>query len=563
MEEQQAGKEKLGKRLLRFLKRKKKWLKWIILLIVIVVVVMKVRANVTKQMGQLTQVETTTMEQRDLEMTLSGSGVIEPQDQYTVVPLVQGEITDAPFEEGQQVKKGDLLYKIDSKDVQNSIKSAELAVEQAQNAYDDAVKARDQLKLTSNVSGYVKKLSVKKGDTVTAGMQIAEIYDNTIMYLTVPFNSQDVQQTWVGKTATVYVGDEGEKMYGFVKEISPFTETLSGGRIVKQVKIAVNNPGGIAKDMIGTAKIDGVECNDEGVFSVKEETVLLADGSGEIETLTLKEGEKVVSGDVYATLNGDSVESQIKNAKTSLETAKLSLKTQQNSLENYTITSPISGQVITKSLKKGDKINAGTTTSAENAGMAVIYDLSSLKFEMKVDELDIKNIKVGQKVTVTCEALEGKTMSGHVENISLKSVSQNGVTQYPVLVRMDKVYNLLPGMNVDSKIVLQKSENANSLPLECLQRGNIVYVKEKEVSEKDKLSGKEETANSDVLAGFKEVQVTVGINDGDYVEILSGLEQEDEVYIPQPEQTPASLYITGTSGDGSDMSGSDMGGSVE
>lgn len=557
-------KQSKGKKILAFLKRKKKWLKWIIILIIIVVVVMKIRANVTKQIGQMTpKVKTTTMEKRDLEMTLTGSGVIEPQDQYTVVPLVQGEILSAPFEEGQQVKKGDLLYEIDTKEVQNSIKSAKLNVQQAQNAYDDAVKAKDDLILTSNVSGYIKDLKVKEGDMVTAGMQIADIYDNTTMYLTVPFNTMDVKGSWVGKKAVVFAGEDEERLTGTVVEVSPVTETLSGGRIVKQVKISVVNPGGLTDGLTGIATVDGVECNDEGTFSVKEQTTLLASGSGEISSLNIKKGEKIKDGQTYATLKGDTVDSQIKNAKTALESAQLTLESQQDSLDNYKITAPISGQVITKTKKKGDKISMSSQTSAEGMSLAVIYDLSSLKFEMKVDELDIKNVKVGQKVEVTCEALEGKKMTGHVENISLKSVSQNGVTQYPVLVRMDKVYDLLPGMNVDSKIIVKKEKQVDSLPLECLKRGNVVYVKEEgSDSEQNttKKTGTEAltaTQNGGIPAGFKEVNVQVGIDDGDYVQIKSGLQEGDQIYVPSPQQSTLDMYMSGAyAGDSSSESSS-------
>lgn len=546
-------KQKVGKKILSFLKRKKKWIKWIIILLIIAIVIFKVRQNVNKSLEQLTpEVVTTTMEKRDLKMTLAGSGVIEPQDQYTVIPLVQGEILSAPFEEGQQVKKGDLLYEINTKDVQNSIKSAKLNVEQAQNAYEDAVKSKDTLILKSNVSGYVKNLKVKKGDTVTAGMQIADIYDNTTMYLTVPFNHVDIKENWVGKKAVILVGEEQEKLTGTVVEVSPVTETLTGGRVVKQVKISVSNPGGLADGMKAIATVDGVECNDEGTFSVKEQTMLLASGNGEIASINLKDGDKIHEGEVYATLKSDTVDTQIRNAKTALESAQLSLETQQDSLDNYKLTAPISGQIITKKMKKGDKISTSTQASADGNTMAVIYDLSSLKFEMKVDELDIRKVKIGQKVEVTCEALEGKKMTGHVENISLKSNNQNGVTQYPVLVRMDKVYELLPGMNVDAKIIVKKEKQVNSIPLECLQRGNVVYVKDKtkektteEKKVKIAVNNPTQEINSSIPEGFKEVKVTVGIDDGDYVQIKSGLKEDDVIYTPTVQQTSLSVRMDG------------------
>ena len=63
--------------------------------------------------------------------------------------------------------------------------------------------------------------------------------------------------------------------------------------------------------------------------------------------------------------------------------------------DNYTITAPISGQVITKSVKEGDTISRNSGSS--DTTLAVIYDLSSLTFEMSVDELDVHSVQVGQK----------------------------------------------------------------------------------------------------------------------------------------------------------------------
>lgn len=550
LEQKQEEKQSIWIKIKKIIKKRKKLIRWIIILCLLVGVFLYYKKQVEKQMELLIpEVKTTTLETRNLEKVLVGSGVIQPQDQYTVVPLVQGEVLSAPFEEGQQVKKGDLLYSIDTKNVENSIKTAKLSVEQAENSYNEAVKSREQLVLKSNVTGYVKTLKVKKGDMVSAGTPVADIYDNTVMYLTVPFNANDVNNSWVGKGAKVYVGENEEMLSGTVKEVSPTTESLSGGRIVKQVKIAVRNNGGLSVGLTGYAKVGSIECNDEGTFAVKEEGVLLASGTGEIENLSLTEGQKVSEGEIYATLKGDTVESQIKNAKTSLETAKLNLDTQRESLDNYRIIAPISGQVITKTVKQGDTISTTTQGTGENAGLAVIYDLSSLKFEMKVDELDIHMIKVGQKVMVTCEALPGEEMYGKVENISLKSVNQNGITQYPVRVRMDENYKLLPGMNVDSKIVVSRVKNTDSLPLECLQRGNVVYIKDKNyVPDKKKKSISELAAamngQGGIPDGFKETTVEIGIDDGNYVQIKSGLQKDDEVYIPEAKETTSPMDYT-------------------
>ena len=155
--------------------------------------------------------------------------------------------------------------------------------------------------------------------------------------------------------------------------------------------------------------------------------------------------------------------------------------------------------------------------------MAVIYDLSEVTFEMSVDELDVRNVKVGQKVEITADAIEGKTFTGTVTNISLESSQSNGVTNYPVTVTLDEVGELLPGMNVDGRIILDEAEDTLMIPVDALMRGNRVYVKDDTVTQ----------AQGSVPEGFRAVEVETGLINDEYVEILSGLSEGETVYVSE------------------------------
>ena len=155
--------------------------------------------------------------------------------------------------------------------------------------------------------------------------------------------------------------------------------------------------------------------------------------------------------------------------------------------------------------------------------LETIYDLSELTFEMSVYELDVQSVQVGQTVEVTADAFEGQTFSGKVTNVSLASSYSNGVTNYPVTVTMDEVGSLLPGMNVDGNIILDSAENALVIPVDALMRGNKVYVKDDSVTQ----------SQGNVPAGFKAVDVETGLTNDDYVEIVSGLSEGDEVYVAE------------------------------
>ena len=501
-----------------------------VFVIVIFVILPKVIGSKANEMMQgMYQTEKPMVQ--DLQKTLTGTGTITPNDQYTIIPMVQGEIVSAPFEAGDVVEKGQLLYQFSTERAEEAVTSAELGVRQAEQSYEDAVDAQaqnqDNLSLISDQEGYVKKLYVDAGDKISAGSKIADVLDNTTMTLEVPFNAAEVKRSWIGNRATVYVGDDSERLRGTVTEISPTTETLAGNMVVTYVTVEVLNPGAISAGMSGTASIGGVDCNSEGSFAVKSEGTILAGGSGTIESLNLKEGSYVRKGDTYIVLKDVSVGDSVKNAELSVESANNQLSSAKKSLEDYRVTAPIAGTVITKNAKEGDNINATYASP-----LAVIYDLSKVKFQMKVDELDVLKIFVGQEVQVTADALEGAEMTGHITNISLEAITTGGVTEYPVTVEMDAVGDLLPGMNVSATIVLEEEKNALCIPVDALMRGNIVYVKNEEGQETDK-----EAIAAGVPAGFHEVTVQAGLSSDSYVQILSGLMETDEVYVPRAELT--------------------------
>ena len=109
--------------------------------------------------------------------------------------------------------------------------------------------------------------------------------------------------------------------------------------------------------------------------------------------------------------------------------------------------------------------------------MAVIYDMSKLKCTLNVDELDVKNVRVGQKVSITTD-VNDKEYTGTVETVSVNGTAgSNGVTTYPVKIDIiDFDSYLLPGMNIEASIVISSAHNVLSIPVSSLNRGNTVYI---------------------------------------------------------------------------------------
>lgn len=484
---------------------------------------------------------------------LSSSGVISPKDTYSLTSLVEGEVISADFEEGDQVTEGQILYQIDVSSMESELKSASTSLERAQKKYEKA--QEDYNEAVSDYSGntykatrtgYIRELNIQAGDQVGQNTDIASIYNDQIMKIRVPFLAQEAAAIGAGNQAVLTLTDTEEQINGVVTAVSNMDEVLDGGRIVRYVTIEAANPGGLTSSHSAVAEINGMVCTAEGSFEAATDLVMKADlpFSVEVEAMLVHEGDYVTEGTPIFRIASkdaedllDTYQDAMAQAEESLESAQSKVDSTKESYDNYTITAPISGQVITKSVKEGDTISRNSGSS--DTTLAVIYDLSQLTFEMSVDELDVRSVQVGQKVSVTADALEGQTFTGTVTNVSLESVQSNGVTNYPVTVTLDETGDLLPGMNVDGVILLDQTEDALMIPIDSLMRGNRVYVKDDTVKE----------AAGSVPAGFRAVEVETGLTNDDYVEIVSGLSEGEEVYVNESSKS-TDAFMMGVPGGG-------------
>ena len=463
---------------------------------------------------------TSTAQMQEMTVSVSSTGTIQPIDSYNVSGMVTGEVLEAPFEVGDQVEKGDVLYRIDPGSAETSLQQAQLSVQQAQLNYDSIV---DGLNPKASGAGVVQKLHVKKGDLVSAGSPIADISDTSTMTLTVPFQSADAQRIAVGSSAQVTLAGTLETLTGTVESVANADLVGNGGALVRQVKIRVQNPGALTTSTTATAKVGSIACAGSGTFEANLTQTVVATGSGEVVSLNVSAGSRVSAGQVLATLGGSSAQTSLENASISLQNAQLSLQNAQDALDNYTITAPISGTVIEKNFKAGDTIDNNSLTAAGGT-LAVLYDMSTLTFEMKIDEKDINKVQVGQEVTITADAVEGVTFSGVVDTVNINGTTVSGQTNYPVTVVINDPQDLKPGMNVSADIIVERAGTVLCVPVDAVNRGS-----DKPTVQVAQEGALDENGNVVDPSKLETREVTLGRNDNDNIEITSGLSEGEIV----------------------------------
>lgn len=500
-------------------KKRRKWIKRV--LVIAAVLALLFWIVVRPMLGGTAAVsgayQTAQVQRQDLTVSVSGSGTVTPIESYQVSALVTGEILESPFEDGDQVEKDQLLYRIDPGSAQTALQQAQLSVQQAQMNYDTLASS---LHVKAIGGGVVQTLHVQEGDLVSAGTAIADITDTSTMTLTVPFQAGDAAHISAGQTAQVTLSGTLETLSGTVESVASADQVGNGGALVRQVKIRLTNPGALTDATTATARVGNYACASGGALSPRLRQTITAAASGEITSLNVSVGSRVSAGAVLAAIGGESAENSLADAALAVQNAQLSLQSAQEALDSYTITSPISGTVIEKNLKAGDQLNGG-----DSGAMAVIYDLSQLELQMDVSELDIGQIQPGQTVEITAEALPGQTFTGVVEKVSVNGTTTDGFTTYPVTILLSEYGDLNPGMNVSAHIIVERAENALCVPAEAVNSDGTVLVAGEGAFAEDGVT----------IADPSKIEsrpVTLGRGNQDYVEITSGLEEGETVLLP-------------------------------
>ena len=413
-------------------RKKRKWLKRAIALVVLAAVILVLLRACSGGGTALTSGVYLPIPAsvQDLVVSVSGTGAIEPIHSYKVTTLVKGEVLEAPFEEGQTVHKGDLLFRIDATDVETSIQQAQLSLESAQLSYQQLLNNQEDSHKNATVkataTGVITELYVDEGDMVSAGAPIADILDRDNMKLKVPFHAADAAGFYVGQSASVTVDGTLETLPGTIDAIAATDSVGPGGTLVREITILVRNPGALTDTSMGTASIGAASSASSGTFAYGEQKQVIAKASGELISLTVKEGDRVTEDQVIGGFDETDMDTQLESAALQIRNAELTLKNAQDRLEDYSITSTIDGTVIEKNYDVGDTLDTSTASATGIAYPAVIYDMSALTFDISVNELDINKIQVGQQVEITADAVEGQTFTGVVDKVNI-----NGTTPSP------------------------------------------------------------------------------------------------------------------------------------
>ena len=210
------------------------------------------------------------------------------------------------------------------------------------------------------------------------------------------------------------------------------------------------------------------------------------------------------------------------------------------------VTAPMDGVVIKKGVELGDTITSGV--SSFNAGTMIftVADLKSLIIRVNLNEVDIAKVKVGQKVRITLDAFPQRTFTGKVRFVAPAADLVEKIKVFKVEVALDELSDCYrTGMSANVEILGDRRDKVVSVPLEALQHRDgqpVVYRLKKNLGPKELGVAKEGLSGRSKFVWlsdhwkdyFEVVPVQAGIATLERVEIISGLNKDEQVSLEDP-----------------------------
>ena len=503
MEQQQRPGEELFDRLNREKKqRRRKVVRTVIIVIaviaaILVLLVLNLRRSVEQKFAAAEkEVLTYQVAPGTIHTLVTGTGVLEQVDQEEIKVPAGVEIDEVFPEAGDLVTEGELLAKVDMASVMSALSDTQSQLKTLDRSINSAKDDTASTTLTAGVSGRVKKIYAEIGDDVSSCM--AEHGALALLsldgYMAVDIVAEGPAR---GDAVTVTRAD-GSVVSGLVEQArkGSLTVLVSDDGPLMDEEVTVSDASG---KVLGTDKL------------YIHSPLAVTGYAGTVSGITARENAKVLSTSGIVTLT---------DTKTSANYDAL-LRQREELEETFLdlLTIYRDGALLSKmdGLVSSVEYDEDTFTSTVENQILTLYPQKQMSVTISVDETDILSLKEGQEAEIEVSSVSEDKFSGTVTEISKVADTSSGVTQYSAELTLDREEGMLAGMTANVSVHIQGTENALIIPVDALHQNSAAYyVYTAYNSEAHRYEGR--------------VEVTIGMQNDDYVEITSGLNEGDTVY---------------------------------
>jgi HlyD family secretion protein len=481
-----------------------------------------------------------TVSRGTIESSVSGTGQVAASDQVNVAAKASGYITAVSVQTGDTVAAGDLIASIDPGDAYSSVESSQLALAKLTEAPDPAtlVQAQASLKNAQNavVTGYTNALADVTSSLIDFPSTIQGMSD--LLYSTGGYLNDSTVSS-LGATAESYrsaAGVEFDKAQGEYNalevQFSNVNATSATSTKDALITSSITALGDLLTSLKGaeTAVTYTKNLIDSSNQASKTSDTVGTTAEANLSTWIseMSSHYNAVTGDQTSIANAPLTLAQAQDSLNKIvngpdpldvQSAQLSVDDAQQTYDNYFIRAPFAGIVGKLDVSVGDSISSG--------GIAATLISKDQLATVSLNEVDVAKVKVGDKVTLTFDAVNGLTLTGTVASVDLVGTVTQGVVTYNANITFDTTDpRVLTGMSVNANIITAADTDVLTVPSTAVKsdaQGSYVLVFTPALTNTGGTTG--------VVSAIppQAVAVTVGLSDNTDTEIVSGLTEGEQV----------------------------------
>ncbi len=468
--------------------------------------------------------------------SISATGQVSASNQVDLVSKVSGDVTSVPVKSGQKLAAGALIAQIDPGDAAYDLETERISYEKLVTV-DPADLAKAE---TTATNAYISarttlaKTASEISDTLT-DLQSLFARDGYLTSLNYSRTKQEKDYQIKAEDAKYAVEDALNDFEKTVRTINLNTDpakiqsALTEGH---QTALLLVQAVKSAKDAITYIRGDEGEDGDADDAYTLAGT-MLTDASATLDSLA---SMRTTVQDAYDALQ----ELQDGPDVLDLRSAKVSLRQKEDALADYSVRAPFAGTLASVEVQKGDTLNT-------NAAVATLITDQKIA-EISLNEVDAAKVSMGDKVTLTFDAIEDLTLTGEVVEVDLIGAVSQGVVTYTVKIGFDTQDDRIkPGMTVNAAIQTDMRVDVLSVPASAVKTQNgSSYVQVFDPPLENSI-GSQGVASDRIP---QSTPVEVGLSDDANIEILSGLTEGQQIVTTTRSSTAASSG-SATTGQGS------------
>ncbi len=411
----------------------------------------------------------------DLTVTVNATGAITPIQQLPLAFDFSAPVKEILVKEGQPVKKGDILARLDAPDLENAVANAQLGLAAQQASYNALTRpARD---VDIAVAEAALKAAQAQAGAATLGADPNQI---KIAELQAEISRNQLWQAQLQRdlpSAAAKQAAEQASSLGF------------------NINVPQTNPADTVTAPIVQAQ-NGVALADVGVTGAENKPA-------DVAALSSANAGIVAAQTQLDMLKNGPTELQLQIAQTQLQIAELSVKQAEMALSHAVLIAPFDGIVAQNNLVVGE-------APPQGAAMSLI-DAASYYVDVAVDETDIVNVQTGQAVSLRLDALQNAKITAHVTRVAITPIRAGQLVTYTVRVTLDATdAPIRVGMTTTATIVVNQLKDVIALP------NRFVHI--------DSVSQQAYVTLQESETKFTDVPVTLGVRNETESQIVSGLE---------------------------------------